>query len=196
MPLTQLFEDFGSYKNATEIDGPEVDDALEEERLKSFESGYGAGWEDAIRAQSEGNRRLHEALEQSLLDLSFTKEEALQAYIVSVRPMLESIVTKVLPHIATDSLRSHIAGLLQNTVLDGLDPKVEVHVSAAQQTAVARVVQDLLPEGGTVRVDSSLSDSQARLALGVSERHIDLDDLITEIRAAISDFHAAIDEGT
>jgi flagellar assembly protein FliH len=189
MGIASLYEDFGSQVAEISAPLPGGTDEIEEQKLVAFEKGYGAGWEDAVKVQTEGSQVVSDALKQSLLDLSFTREEALQAYVKAMRPLLERILTKVLPKLADQALLHHIVTLLEQTLSNSSDLPVEIRVAPEHQTVVAKLVDGLLPEGGQIRADTALSSKQAKFSFGESESQIDLETLINDIRGAISEFH-------
>ena len=71
-------------------------------QLDAFEEGYRAGWDDAIKAQSDDRTRISE-FAQNLQDLSFTYHEAYSHAINAMTPLLEDIVRSVLPKIAHEA---------------------------------------------------------------------------------------------
>ena len=55
MSIAHLLEDFGETHAHAPIAMDDV--SLEDERLEAFEAGYQAGWDDAVKAQTEDARR-------------------------------------------------------------------------------------------------------------------------------------------
>lgn len=195
MALAKLFEDFGQTRFDSDQPSSRASEEFEDEKLKSFEAGYGAGWEDAIAAQSDGDRRLQEAMQQSLLDMSVSKQEAFQAYVLAMRSVMEQIVDKMLPELAHQSLSGHVMSVLEQAVADNSDLPIEIRVSPDQKAEVGRAIGRYLSEGARVAADPVLSAHQALISVGPTETLIDLDSLIEEVRGAFKHFHESIEQG-
>ncbi|MEM6565460.1 MAG: ABC transporter ATP-binding protein, partial [Pseudomonadota bacterium] len=64
--MSSLFQDFGTLKPAnagkTSMSAEEVEDL----KLHSFEGGFQAGWEEALKAQAETSSHVSEGLAASL----------------------------------------------------------------------------------------------------------------------------------
>lgn len=195
MALAKMFEDFGHSHADPDTAPSRSSDQLEDEKLKSFEAGYGAGWDDAITAQNEGNRKLDEAMHQALLDMSATKQEVLESYILAMREVMEQIVDRVLPELADHSLRGHVLFLLEKAVTDHSDLPVEIRVPPSQKAAVSTAIGAHLDKGARVTAEPELLPHQALISLGPTETKIDLDGLIGEVREALNNFHDSVKQG-
>jgi flagellar biosynthesis/type III secretory pathway protein FliH len=105
MPISNRYADFGCSP-LTEIE--EDSEALENVKLESFESGYQAGWEDAVKAHSDGTQKAISELGQRLEDMSFTYHEVYAKLTLALKPLMVNIILKLLPTIAEQSLHVHI----------------------------------------------------------------------------------------
>ena len=104
MAIAHLLEDFspplaedGPAKMMSAV-------ALEDQRLLSFEQGYSAGWDDAISAQTQGQKQASLALARTLEDASFTYHEALSQFSSSVEPLFTALFERVLPKIMHETV--------------------------------------------------------------------------------------------
>lgn len=186
MSVSHLLEDFGAFARGTPVALTDI--SLEEERLEAFEKGYQAGWDDSARALSEENRSLSADLAQNLKDLSFTYHEAHTAVLNGLRPLLDQIISAVLPALAHQALCAQISELLHEIARDHSGQPIEIVTAPANIPAL----EALLQEEGVLPVslveESSLADGQAYLRFGHQEREIDLDSVLTAIEQAVTVF--------
>lgn len=186
MSIAHLLEDFGAGTRGAPLAMTDV--SLEEERLAAFEKGYQAGWDDAVKAQSEDARRITADLAQNLRDLSFTYEEAHGAVMAALRPLLMEMARTVLPRLAQDSLVPRIAEMLHDQARALGRQPVEI---AAAPGDLPRLEQ--LAGGGkgpdvTLVADDTLAAGQVYLRFGESEAELDLPGLLAGITEAVTGF--------
>lgn len=197
MSVTHLYENFSGQAEASNKLAERTEDELEDVKLNAFETGYQAGWDDAVKAQGNTDSKLTEEFLQNVQDLSFTYHEALSKLSVGMKPMMFAIVTKLLPKIAAQSLGPQIMEQLDVLMKDQSDALVEIAVSPEKQTIVEALLneQDAIPF--TVVVEPALSGGQVYLRAGQSEREINLDAVLEGISTAIEAFfHTAEQEKT
>jgi flagellar assembly protein FliH len=186
MSIAHLLEEFGDPSDGTPLAMTDV--SLEEERLAAFEKGYQAGWEDAVKAQSEDARRITADLAQNLQDLRFTYEEAFGAVMAALRPLLTEMAGAVLPQLARESLAPRIAEMLHDHArTQGRQP---IEIAAAPED-LPRLEQ---LTGGSLEIglvaDDTLAEGQVYLRFGESEAEVDLPGVLAGITAAVSGFFA------
>lgn len=194
MGSARLFEDFGRQTVPAKPSASTAIEELEDEKLKSFEQGYGAGWEDAIKAQADSGRLLVETVQQSLIEARFTREEAMQAFLAAARPLLDGLVAKILPALGEATLPQHVSALLAKALEEASNLPVVIRVSEDQHAAVARLLSSGLPENISLVADPDLASGQACCALGTSEKQVDLPGLVSEISDAVEAFYNSIQE--
>lgn len=186
MSIAHLLEDFSSYSDGEPITLTDV--LLEEQRLEAFETGYQAGWEDAVKAQSDDSRHISADLAQNIQDLSFTYQEARSAVIESLAPLLTQMVETVLPKLAHQHLPDRVAEVV--TALVAEQGKHEAVVQACAKDIPA--LEDLLshdPEMDvTLDQDETLTEGQVRIKLGQTERELDLSAVLEGLEHAVSNF--------
>ena len=74
---------------------PSSEAFLEEERLKSFDKGYRAGWDDSSAALSKEQSQISTELASNLQSLSFTYHEARNAVLGEMESLLKGLVATV-----------------------------------------------------------------------------------------------------
>ncbi|WP_425097621.1 ABC transporter ATP-binding protein [Tropicibacter sp. S64] len=188
-PLRQMFEDFGEAQKTvgkTEVALAEVD--LEGVRLEAFENGFKAGWDDALKAQSDDRTRISSALAQHLQDLSFTYHEASNHMLDAISPLLKEMVNALLPGIARATIGMHLVDKLHEMAKDIGSVEVEIAVSAANLDGITDLLSQDFGFPVSVVEDDTLADEQADIRFGQVEKQIDLGDLLASVSEAVEGF--------
>lgn len=188
MSIAHLLEDFEIHL----MDPVQVrlidEDGLEEIRLTAFEKGYAAGWDDAVQARSEDHGRITAALARNLEDLSFTYNEALSQMCLSLAPMFDSLVTRVLPQTMDKGFAHHVVEQLKSMAREQVAQPALLIVPSG----VGAVLKPILDQEFSFPVqlveESSLPEGQASLRMGIAERDIDCAALLTSISDAMDAF--------
>lgn len=196
--LETLLEDFGSTSPpvqgpATRTESASAEPAfreadLEGKKLEAFEKGYRAGWDDAVKAQSDDRTRISSAFGQHLQDLSFTYHEAYTQVMNAVTPLLNEMVTSLMPALARETLGHHIVDQLKTMSREIGQMEVVIAVAPNRVEAVTPLLkQDF---GFPIRLmpDDTLAEEQADIRFGDTERQIDLSDLIASVAEAVEGF--------
>lgn len=182
-------EVFGSADRAAE--GTVVTDlsALEEARLAAYEQGYAAGWDDAATAASDELARLKLDLARNLQSLGFTYHEARLHVLRGVEPLLQDIVTRLLPEMARAALAPLVLESLMPLAARMADAPVTLVISPAARAAAESLIDRSCNLPLTLLEEPSLGEGQAYLRLGDCETRIDLDRAIADITAALRGFY-------
>jgi flagellar assembly protein FliH len=189
--LREFLDDFGSapVNGAAQASSPALpSEDLEALRLEVFETGYKAGWDDAIRAQSDDKTRISSAFGQHLQDLSFTYHEAYSRVMNAMAPLLQDIVGTLLPGIARASLGAHVIEELhrQAEAIGRLD--VVIAVAPGRMPAVAPLIDGDFGFPIRLQEDDTLADEQADIRFGETELQIDLTTLVESVSEAVQSF--------
>ncbi|CUH79124.1 hypothetical protein [Tropicibacter naphthalenivorans] len=188
--LRQLLEDFSAAApsaGAQEAGG--VNEAeLEGHKLEAFENGYRAGWDDAVKAQSEDKARISSGLSQHLQDLSFTYHEAYSQVMNGMTPLLNEIVNALLPALARETLGQHIAEHLKEMAQQIGSMDVYIAVSPQNMDAVSPLLEQDFGFPIQVVADDTLAEEQADIRFGETEKQVDLGDLIASVTEAVAGF--------
>lgn len=178
-------EDFGTQEDGFApalINGTR----LEAERLEAFDSGYSAGWEDAVKAAAQEGRTAEEVARARLQDLGFTYHEARAHVMLSMTPLLEAIVAQVLPRIVHDSIGARIVEELGALADQAGDSPIELLVPVGEGGTMRRAVDGLTTLPITVIDEETLPPGHIYLRLGTAERQIDLSGVADRIGEAIA----------
>ncbi len=163
-------------------------DEVEEARLAAYEQGYAAGWDDAAAAQDAEVARLRADLGRNLEDLAFTYQEAHSHVLRTLEPLLQDMVTKVLPAIARESIGHVVLDHLRPLARELAGAPIAIVANPANRGAIERL---LIAEAGfplSFEDEPSLGEGQVYLRLGEAESRVDLDGVIAAISAAVSAF--------
>ncbi|MDP4992157.1 MAG: ABC transporter ATP-binding protein, partial [Marivita lacus] len=126
--LSAYLEDFGTPALANAAHSVS-DETLETERLESFDKGYRAGWDDAIKAKTDEGTQLADGVVQNLQDLSFTYHDVHAQILSNIGPLFDEILNKILPSLARDTLGAHVADQLTRIARDMGPVQIEIAVA-------------------------------------------------------------------
>ncbi len=191
MQLADLLADFsdgtGPQGSGAGSDGsPEDQDQRD---LATFDKGYRDGWEDAMAAMEQEGKRLHSDFAQNLKDLSFTYREAYSHILAAMEPLLTQIATTILPAALQDSLARHLSDRLFEHAKSCGETLVEIAVAPGELALVELLIGDDHGFPVTVVADGTLARGQADIRFSADhEERIDLTEMATEIRDAITGF--------
>jgi flagellar biosynthesis/type III secretory pathway protein FliH len=186
MPNPLRLEEFESPLEPAEVaDAGQL--ALEEVRLEAFESGYRAGWDDAMTAQSEEQNRLRVDLARNLQALSFTYFEARGHVIRALGPLLREMAGRVMPAIARETLPALVAEALEAHAETAAARAMTLVVNPSNRAAVENAVADS-PLPLTLVDEPSLGDGQVYLRFDDTEERIDIDAALAAIASAVADY--------
>ena len=187
--VSHRYRDFGRETSDDPADPSMPPDALEDMRLAAFDSGYQAGWEDAVKAHGEENERTTSAIAQNLQDLSFTHHEAFLKLTAATRPLMDQIVRKLLPDIARRALAAHLLDEISQLMAEHAGKSFQITVAPDQHDEVEAVLKGLGQVPFTLGTDRLLSTGQGYLGVDDQEREIDLDSVIVNIAGAFDAFY-------
>ncbi|MGR3375845.1 ABC transporter ATP-binding protein [Salipiger abyssi] len=187
--LCEILEDFGTVRAAPEPAAPLHDDSeLEAARLESFDTGYRAGWDDAIKAQNDDHARIASDFAQNLQDLSFTYHEAYSQVLNGIAPLLEDVVGKLLPALLRETLGEHIAEQLRGMAREIGTLDVVIAVAPGSAESVMPLLEADFGFPLKLVEDSTLAEGQADIRFAETEKQIDLGGLVQEVAQAVQGF--------
>lgn len=185
MSIAHLLEDFATGTEPGADFHVMTRDRLEETRLEAFESGYTAGWDDAVKAQVESRTRIGEDLQRNLEDLSFTYQEAAHQMSLSLEPMFRSLLDTVLPELVDPALTVRIVEQLRDIGMDQLQQPALLVVPAGAAQALQPVLKREFAMPVQIVEEPAFPPGRACLRVGVSEREVDCGVLVGEITQAM-----------
>lgn len=188
MSTSHLFQDFGTLKPAKAGKKSMSIEDIEDMKLLAFDGGFQAGWEEALKAQSETLTHVSDGLAESLKSASFEYQELRETLQTAVQAIMSEVVDTILPLTARASLGAHICELVQSLSQDALDRSIEIVLAPGREEAVQRVLSEELTESFKVVVDAMMSPNQICLRVGSKEMDLNLDRTVAEIATAVIDF--------
>lgn len=161
---------------------------LEEHRLEAFEQGYKAGWDDAASAQSDDQNRVAADFAHNLQDLSFTYHEARSQILKSLEPLLKEMVAKVLPKLAYENLPQTIVDEVLSIAQNQSEMDIQIVISPSNCSALEQLLEAQSDLNATIIEEPSMADGLAYLRFADTEKHIDLDSILTSFSQSIDGY--------
>lgn len=162
--------------------------AMEEARLKSYDSGYAAGWEDATAATRDDQARIGSELANNLQHMAFTFQEASAHIRKSVQPVLIQLCTQLLPPLAREVLSPVVLDTLMPLIDDLAEAPVHVVLNPVARPAVERFLSQAAGLPLVIVEEPTLGEGQVYLRLGEVEHRVDLDLAVAQMTRAVHDF--------
>lgn len=162
--------------------------ALEEAKLASYDSGYSAGWEDAAAAQADDQTKIGADLARNLQSLSFTYQEARLHVLRAIEPLMQEMVSRLLPVLARETLAPVVLEILMPLAEQMVDAPVSIVLNPASRGPVEELVAKISSLPIALVEEPSLGEGQVYLRLGAVETQIDLDRATAEIATAVRGF--------
>lgn len=162
--------------------------ALEDLRILAYEQGYTAGWDDAAAAQTDDQARIKADFARNLQSLGFTFQEARMHVLRAIHPLIQEIVSHLLPKIARESLASVALEALMPLADQMADAQVTLVLNPVSRAAVEALLEQATGLPLIIIEEPTLGEGQVYLRLGDSETRIDLDRATADIATAVRDF--------
>jgi hypothetical protein len=167
---------------------------LEETRLSAFDKGYAAGWEDAQAALTSDRSQMEVEVGRSLQAMGFTFQEARMHLLRGLRPLLSTMMGRLLPTLARETLCALILDALMPQAEAALDAPVTVVAHPRVWPFLNGLVDQAKGLPLKVTEDASVAEGQVFLRFDNGEETlIDLDRAIAQIMATVRDFLAHAD---
>lgn len=168
------------------------DDAeLAEMKLAAYEQGYGAGWGDAVRAQSDDLARLRGDLGHNLSEMALSHRDARRHVLGALEPLLREMVDRILPATARKSLGHLILDELRPVAVELAATPVEVRTAPVARDQVEALLAATADLPVVVVAEPTLSEGQAYLKVAGREVKVDLDGVVQSIATAVAAFFEA-----
>lgn len=166
---------------------------IEAIRQEGFEDGVREGAAAASEAFSSEQSRSLIQIQELVEDAFFTREEAHQQALCSLRPLIASLIetfTRVLDH--TD-LVSQIAGIIDKHTRNGTKSTLEISVAQGLGPETTRLLDQQATSVAVIE-DPTLTDVQARVSWGGGFDSIDLDSTVTAVTEAVESFFSELNQ--
>ncbi|MFK7834715.1 MAG: hypothetical protein AB8B60_00715 [Sulfitobacter sp.] len=190
--VSHLYSDLSAFKAADSAIPQMLDEEVEDAKLSSFEAGYQAGWEDAIKAQDHEETKLTADFVQHLQDLSFTYQEAYAKLTAGMQPLIMRMIKTVLPEAIHQGLGVQLVNQI-NGLLDAQSENViELAVAPEKYASVDALLKEHMTIPFAITQEQSLSAGQVYLRVNKAEREINLDAVLVEVTQAVDAFFYAV----
>lgn len=188
MTKSLKLEDFDLVNLPTSQAGPHriAEAELEKIRLASYEAGYSAGWDDALKEADGDKDRIEAEFARNLEDLGFTFHEARSHVLGSLEPLLRAMVDTLLPEVVQDALGHVINDEIMPLAEQAADTPIEVRVSAGSRRVLDHLMGRVNATPLEIFEDDTLPDGQVFLRSAKSERCIDLTSALSRIKGAVT----------
>ncbi|GAA0290766.1 FliH/SctL family protein [Rhodovulum strictum] len=180
-------EDFSAPRPAKTVAQPEPPDA-QDVRLKAFEEGYKAGWDDAAAAEDAARARITADFAKTLQEMSFSYHEARAHMLGALGPLLTTMVERVMPQIAAAGFARTVVETAMQLAETQADRPVRIRVCPENRPALEDVIAADPGLPLDIVDDATLGPGQALVAAGTAESEIDIDGMLSAIRTALDDF--------
>lgn len=188
MSTAHLYEDFSAFSAFGAMATNVSNDELENAQLTGFETGYQAGWDDAVKAKSEESEKLSVDLVQSVQDMSFTYQDAYSKLTSGMQPLMARFVTTVLPNVAQEALKSQILDQIDRLMETQLENVIELVVPLGKSAIFVEFIENKVRVPFAILEEPSLSEGQVYLRVNKQEREINIDAILTEVSEAVDAF--------
>ena len=192
MSLLHLYREFGEGESDSEVAASTSSsisqEALEDIKLEAFESGYSAGWEDALKAQSDSQTETVNAFVATLQDVSFGYHEARAGLIKAMQPVLSDIINKLLPEVAQAALGAQVVEQLTSMLRKSVNQDIRIEATQTNLEMLEKLVGHVISAPFVCVPNSDLGPNQIILQVGAQKNEIDLDQVISGVANAMAGF--------
>jgi hypothetical protein len=160
---------------------------LEETRLASFDKGYAAGWDDATVAVHSDRSKAEDEVARNLQALGFTFQEARMHLLRGLRPLLTTMMGRLLPALGRDLLNDHIMEALLPKAEAILEVPVRIHVNPRSRRYLDGLATKAKGLAYKIVEEADLPDGQVFLRFGNGdETLIDIDRAVQQILTVVN----------
>lgn len=162
--------------------------AMAEERLAAYDQGYAAGWEDAANAASQEQAQIRGDLARNIQALGFTFHDARLHVLRALAPLMQEMVTRLLPDVAREALAPVVLETLMPLAETLAEAPVELVLNPASRAPVEALLEQATGLPLRLVEEPTLGEGQVYLRLGETETRIDLDRATQELVTAVRNF--------
>lgn len=165
---------------------PQID--IDAVRSAAFEQGYKSGWDDCRAEHLKSEEAVSSDLCQSLKDAELSYREARNDVLSAIKPVIDTIISQLLPKLAADGLSATVAQELMPLLQDASDLEPELICAPS----VMPVLQQLINKRDDLEIrmhpEPSFSGGQVALRLGAESRDIDMGEAVEKIAEELASF--------
>lgn len=186
--LAHRYTDFGPIISNKFDALPAEIDALEGMRLRQFEAGYQAGWDDASAAAKNEQLHISSEFAQNLQDMSFGYVEASSKLTAALKPMVEQMLANLLPQIAQQALPHHVLEQVMALLSPDPDQPAQIQTAPENAPAIRAILEDQPDLPFELQTDETLGPVQVFLSVKQREREINFEEVLTTMAEALDAF--------
>ena len=138
-------------------------------------AGHAAGREEALAEAASAQDALSAQIAQAVADLQFGYAEARQHMGAALRPLFTTLMERLLPRLAQESLVPHLVALLQEAAARDMEAPVRLRVPSGQQAALSATLAGVSAPPLQVIADPDLPDGRVCIAHPGTEAETVLD---------------------
>lgn len=161
-------------------------DEADAERSAAYEQGYSAGWDDAVKAEAEGQSRIGTEFASHLQEMSFSFHEARAHVIEAVQPLLQELADTFLPEVLRDTMGPRLIELIEPMMAKRASQPILITVAPGGADCLTPYLDTRMEGVVQIVEEPTLTEGQAFLRLGQVERNVDLADALDQFRRALS----------
>lgn len=182
-------EDFDGPAQQTTV-RPEPQPQIDQDAIRSaaFEEGYKSGWDDCRAEHLNSEKALSSDLAQAMSDAGVTYRDARRDVLTAIKPLIETIVSQLLPKLASDGLAALVAQELMPLLQEASDLEPELFCAPK----VAPIIQNLLQKredlNFRIRQEPTFTGAQVLIRFGSEAREIDLSEAVAQIGSELETF--------
>lgn len=172
------------------------EDRLREIKNAAYETGRAEGFAEARGRNDETRKNLLRDISQQLERFDFNHVEARQAVLRSLEPLLNALLTKLLPALVDASFLAKLQDEIMTVAAERTDGRLEL---CCNPTVAEILKSQLSADAGILPrinliTDDSMTDHAARVTYPGGGREIDLDNALVEIAASVQAFFGLLKE--
>lgn len=161
-------------------------------KKQAFEEGIREGAAAASEAFSTGRSDTLASIHEAVSDACFSREEAHQLALRSLRPLINRMLEALVPELAQRGLAAEISAVVERAAREVPDAQPTIHVAPDIAEDVARQFEDYT--GISIVADETLEQGQARAEWDGGFDLINLGQTADNVRLAIETYFAELEQ--
>lgn len=152
----------------------------------TYADGIAEGREAARAELAQAQGRLRSDVAEAIAAITFTHAEARASLLAALRPLMETVMDRIVPDAARDALPAHVAAAVQQAAAADSAAPLVLRAPPASVPALSDLARRQAGCPLRVEADDSLEAGCVLLEAAAGATLLDADALAEEIRAALS----------
>lgn len=176
------------FSHATPASEPGIDpDELKSLEKAGFDKGYAAGWDDALAGVEDKDKQSRADCAAALQEIDFTYFEARQHVMASFKPLIEAMMTAILPEVARQAIAPMVEQELRS-LAETIECPIQILSAPATAIELQSLVEQFSKGSVTVATEDTLAPTQVQLRFTEGQTEIDVEAAVSQIQAAVVNF--------